>query len=75
MSYAQNEWKMIIFGLKIQMLFRYLCIERTLPRCRPTVRHCEGYFMANTDKWYYTYTIEGDTITVVDVCHAKNMHE
>ncbi len=29
--------------------------------------------MANTDKWYYAYTIEGDTITVVDACHAQNM--
>ena len=50
-------------------------IERTLPRCRPTIRRWEGYFMANTDKWYYAYTIKGDTITVVDVCHAQNMHE
>ena len=33
------------------------------------------YYMANTDKWYYAYTIEGDTITVVDACHAQNMHE
>lgn len=31
--------------------------------------------MANTDKWYYAYTIDGDTITVVDACHAQNMHE
>jgi len=31
--------------------------------------------MANTDKWYYAYTIEDDTITVVDACHVQNMHE
>ena len=31
--------------------------------------------MANTDKWYYAYTIEGDTITVIDACHVQNMHE
>ena len=31
--------------------------------------------MANTDKWYYAYTIEGDIITVVDACHAQNMHD
>jgi len=35
----------------------------------------KGYYMANTDKWYYAYTIEGDTVTVVDACHAHNMHE
>ena len=29
----------------------------------------------NTEKWYYAYTIEGDTVTVVDACHAQNMHE
>ena len=31
--------------------------------------------MANTDKWYYAYTIDGDTVTVVDACHAQNMHD
>ncbi len=31
--------------------------------------------MANTDKWYYAYKIDGDTIIVVDACHAQNMHE
>ena len=29
--------------------------------------------MANTDKWYFAYTIEDDTITIVDACHAQNM--
>ena len=31
--------------------------------------------MANTDKWYYAYTIDGNTITVVDACHSQNMHD
>jgi hypothetical protein len=31
--------------------------------------------MANTDKWYYAYTIDGDTITVRDACHAQNMRD
>jgi len=31
--------------------------------------------MANTDKWYYAYTINGDTITIEDACHAQNMYE
>jgi len=29
--------------------------------------------MANTDKWYFAYTFDGDTVTVVDACHAQNM--
>ena len=33
----------------------------------------KGYHMANTDKWYFAYTIDGDTITIVDACHAQNM--
>lgn len=33
------------------------------------------WHMANTDKWYYAYTIDGDTITIQDACHAQNMHE
>ncbi len=24
------------------------------------------YHMANTDKWYFAYTIDGDTITIID---------
>lgn len=31
--------------------------------------------MANTDRWYYAYVIEDDTIVVIDACHALNMHE
>lgn len=50
-------------------------IENTLPRREPTITRWIGYHMANTDKWYYAYTIEGDTVTVVDACHAQNMHD
>ena len=50
-------------------------IERTLPRRQPTISRWAGYYMTNTDKWYYAYTIDGDMITVVDACHAQNMHE
>lgn len=55
--------------------FGIYAIERSLPRRRPTISRWKGYHMANTDKWYYAYIIEGDTITVVDVCHAQNMHD
>ena len=50
-------------------------IENGLLRREPTVERWKGYHMANTDKWYYAYTIEGDTVTVVDACHAQNMTE
>lgn len=53
--------------------FAIYAIERTLPRRKPTISRWAGYHMANTDKWYYAYTIEDNTIKVVDVCHAQNM--
>ena len=49
-------------------------IEQTLLRREPTLERWKGYYMTNTDKWYFAYTIEGDTITIVDACHAQNMH-
>ena len=48
-------------------------IEKSLLRRRPTTSRWAGLYMANTDKWYYAYVIDADTITVVDVCHAQNM--
>lgn len=50
-------------------------IEKTLQRCEPTLSRWKGYYMANTDKWYFAYTFDGETVTVVDACHAQNMHE
>ena len=50
-------------------------IERTLPRRQPALKRWSGYHMANTDKWHFAYTIDGDTITIVDACHAQNMHD
>jgi len=38
-------------------------------------RQLMQWHMANTDKWYYAYTIDGDTITIQDACHAQNMHD
>ena len=32
-------------------------------------------FMQTVDYKYFAYTIDGDTITIVDACHAQNMHE
>lgn len=48
-------------------------IERKLLRRKPTIERWKDYYMANTDKWYFAYTIEGDTITIIDACHAQNM--
>lgn len=51
-------------------------IERTLLRREPTISDWLGLWMANTDKWYFAYTIEDDeTVVIVDACHAQNMHE
>ena len=50
-------------------------IEKTLLRRPPLIRRWAGYHMANTDKWYFAYTFDGETVTIVDACHAQNMHE
>ena len=56
-------------------VFSIYQIERTLLRREPTLNRWNGYYMANTNKWYFAYTIENDTITIVDACHAQNMHQ
>ena len=58
-----------------EAIFYIYAIERTLPGRKPTISRWGDYYMANTDKWYYAYIIEGDTVIVVDACHAQNMHE
>ena len=50
-------------------------IEKILPRRKVTLDRWQGYHMAHSGKWYYAYTIDGDTITIQDACHAQNMHE
>ena len=50
-------------------------IEKTLLRRQPTISRWAGYYMANTNKWYFAYTIMGDMIIIEDACHAQNMHE
>lgn len=52
-----------------------LLIEVSLSRRKPTMKRWADYYMANTEKWCYAYTIEGDTVTVVDACHVQNMHD
>ena len=48
-------------------------IEHTLLRREPTIERWKGYNMANTVKWYFAYTFDGETVTIVDACHAQNM--
>ena len=52
-------------------------IENGLLRREPRLSRWKekGYCMANTDKWYYAYTFDGETVTVADAGHAQNMHE
>ena len=51
-------------------------IENGLLRRNPTIPRWKGKgYMANTNKWYYLYTINNNTISIIDVCHAQNMHE
>lgn len=50
-------------------------IERTLLRREPTIVRWKGFHMANTKKWYFAYKFDGDTVTVLDACHAQNMHD
>ena len=50
-------------------------IEKTLLRREPIILRWAGYHMAHKGKWYYAYTIEGDTIFIEDACHAQNMHD
>lgn len=49
-------------------------IERTLLRREPTIDRWNNYYMANTDKWYFAYQFDGETVTIVDACHSQNMH-
>lgn len=58
-------------------VFSIYRIENGLLRREPILSRWlqKGYYMANTDKWYYAYTIEGDIVTVVAACHAQNMRE
>ena len=51
-------------------------IENGLLRREPTIANWkERGYMANAKRWYFLYTINGDTINIIDVCHSQNMHE
>ena len=70
-TYDKDDLKRNVYDA-LQSIYE---IERTLLRRKPTIARWAGYHMANTDKWYFAYTIDGDTITIVDACHAQNMHQ
>lgn len=52
-------------------------IENGLIRRIPTLSKWKekGYHMANTKKWYFAYTVDGDVVKVVDARYAQGMHE
>lgn len=52
-----------------------LLIENGIPRRYPTIARWHGFHMAHTGHWYYAYTIDADTITIMDACHEQNMHD
>ena len=54
----------------IDSMFR---IENGLLRREPTLSCWTGFHLAHTNKWYFAYTCDGDTVTVVDACHSQNM--
>lgn len=54
-------------------------IERTLTRRQPSLTRWSNYHMANTDKWYFAYTIDDDTIPSLmlatpKTCMKKNLN-
>ena len=58
-----------------QAIFNGYRIERAVPRRRPTISRWHGLHMAKIGKWYYAYSINGNTITIEDACHQLNMHD
>lgn len=50
------------------------CIEQTALRRKPTIERWKNWNMAHVGNWYYAYSIEGQTITIHDACHAQNMY-
>lgn len=70
-TYDKNDYKRNVHDA----LTSVYDIERKLLRRTPTLKRWAKYHMANTDKWYFAYTIDNDTIIIVDACHAQNMHE
>ena len=72
-TYDAADFKRNVFDA-LKDIYR---IENGLLRRDPTLARWKdkGYNMANTDKWYYAYTFDGETVTVVDACHSQNMHE
>ncbi len=68
-TYDKSDYKRNVHDA-LMSIYR---IEKDLLRREPTISRWKDYYMANTDKWYFAYTIEDDTIIIVDACHAQNM--
>ena len=71
-----NQYNYVVKPLaqqKVYSFYHNVAKKYKLLRREPTIKRWKGYYMANTDKWYFAYTIDGNTITIVDACHAQNM--
>lgn len=70
-TWSKEDVKIYILATK-QSIYQ---IENGLLRKNPTISNWQGLFMATTKdkKWNFAYKIEGDTIYIVDACHAQNM--
>lgn len=48
-------------------------IENGLLRRTPSINRWKGYYMANTDKWYFAYVFKNNTIYIIDAEYSANM--
>jgi hypothetical protein len=81
-SFYKNVYKRYRHTYSYEDMFRNInqavddmyLIEQSLHRRKPTLSRWQGWHMATNGRWYYAYTIEGDTIVIQDACHAQNMY-
>lgn len=45
------------------------------PHQKESKKKGPALFLYGEQGRYYAYTFGGETVTVVDACHAQNMHE
>ena len=81
-SFYKNVYKRYRHTYSYEDMFRNInqavddmyLIEQSLHRRKPTLSRWQGWHMATNGRWYYAYTIEGDTIVIQDACHTQNMY-
>ncbi len=53
--------------------YRYIIKSFAQRKIRSFYYNVSKKYRHTYSKWYFAYTIDGDTITIVDACHAQNM--